>query len=103
MNPNPFHRVQLSLPRWVVVVFVAAPLVMGALGAWAVVSGENEGKERLDIACRAVQGVRDDLVISLQTIRDKAIENATSEAEVRRIKVTYDTYLIKTIGDPKCP
>ena len=97
----PFRKVNLHLPRWVVVVLIGAPFFMAGLGAAAVVMGQN----RADKTCEAVQGVRDDLVHSLKVIEGRALKQAKTPQQEALIKDAYEgpEGMITLIGDPACP
>ncbi len=92
----PFRRVRFELPRWVIVIFVAAPFTMGALGAIAV----TQGQDQAELNCEAVIGLRNDLVSTLEYIRDGASVRNPEQAAV--IQKQYN-FMIDRIGDPDCP
>lgn len=76
-----------------------------AAGILAVVSGVK----RTEANCRAVQGVRDDLVTALKRIEKRALEQAKTPQQEARIREAYESKkkgeegLITQIGDPACP
>lgn len=91
----------ITLPRWVIVLCVAGPLVFSGVGILAVGTGSEETAS----VCDAVQGLRDDLVSSLTGIRDRALQNADTLNERTAIREAYDGEkgLITTISNPDCP
>jgi hypothetical protein len=101
----PFKRVDIHLPRWAIVVLVGAPFFMGGLASAAVTLGGDRNQQ----TCRAVQGVRNDLVTALRTIEHRALSQAKTQKQRDLIIEAYegrkkgDEGLITTIGNPSCP
>jgi hypothetical protein len=93
---------QVTVRRWVVALAVAGPLGFAGVGVYAVAAGSAE----TDRICDAVTGLRNDVVLSLTKVKDRAIVNAAGDPEeVARIKEAYNgpDGLITIISDPECP
>ncbi len=92
----------ITMPRWVVVLVILGPLLFSGVGIVAVIAGGNE----TTAVCEAVGDLRDDVVLSLTKVRDRAISNADGDpTQIALIKEAYDGKdgLITIISDPTCP
>lgn len=101
----PFKQVHFDLPRWVIIVLIWAPFLMGSIGTFAVIRGQANNEAN----CDAVKGLRQDLVEVVkdgakrsETTLTDAFDGAQRDRLLRNLHEQTRITLDK-INNPDCP